>query len=160
MCVCVCVGALCKDVTYRNRDPRVLPGPYQPQFLVQVELEGLKKGRPEPPSYLFHKGTCKECHFATFFSLVGDQLFADGELVKTSEGSNYQPLLATPAVRDIEHGFSLEYDILQWEHPSFSGGRASFCLSTSNTVLAIFNNETQPADCAPANLVHVPCKLN
>lgn len=99
-----------------------------------------------------------ECHFATFFSLVGDQLFADGELITASEGSTSQPLLETSAIGAIKHGFSLESGILQWEHPSFSHGKASFCLSTSNKVLAVFNESSKPADCTPTSLVYEACK--
>ncbi|KAK1238736.1 hypothetical protein MKX07_004312 [Trichoderma sp. CBMAI-0711] len=85
-----------------------------------------------------------------------DRLFADGELVATNEGTTHQPLLETPSTAAIDNGFSLEEGILQWRHPSFTGGKASFCLSESNTVLAVFNETSIPTDCAPANLVNVP----
>ncbi|PKK40745.1 hypothetical protein CI102_15092 [Trichoderma harzianum] len=125
----------------------------QPQFLLQLDE---LRPRRLTPSYLFPKGTSTECQFATFFSLVGDRLFADGEIVATNEGTTHQPLLETPSIRAIDHGFSLEEGLLQWRHPSFASGKASFCLSASNTVLAVFNESSTPTDCVPANLVNVP----
>ncbi|KAH0530823.1 hypothetical protein TsFJ059_005405 [Trichoderma semiorbis] len=125
----------------------------QPQFLLQLDE---LRPRRLTPSYLFPKGTSTECQFATFFSLVGDRLFADGEIVATNEGTTHQPLLETPSIRAIDHGFSLEEGLLQWRHPSFANGKASFCLSASNTVLAVFNESSTPTDCVPANLVNVP----
>lgn len=146
-----------KKSAYSQHCFRAPPRPNnQPLFLLQLD-----ELRPQrlTPSYLFPKGTCTECRFATFFSLIGDRLFADGEIVATSEGTTYQPLLETPSIRAIDHGFSLEEGILQWRHPSFPSGKASFCLSASNTVLAVFNESSTPTDCAPANLVNVPCEF-
>jgi syndecan 1 len=153
--VCMCLPE--NKSAYNQRCFRAAPKTNnQPQFILQ--LDELRPKRLTP-SYLFPKGTCTECQFATFFSLKGDRLFADGELVATNEGTTHQPLLETPSTAAIDNGFSLEEGILQWRHPSFTGGKASFCLSESNTVVAVFNETSIPTDCAPANLVNVPCKF-
>lgn len=137
-------------------------GHEQRQFLLQLDIQQPKHVRRtthEAKPYLFPGGTSKDCHFATFFSLLGDQLRADGQLVTASAGAGEKPFTGGAGDGPISHGFSLENDILQWKDKSFSGGKASFCLSESNVVVVVFDEARRPAGCTLVNLVKVPCKL-
>ena len=109
-------------------------------------------------SYIFPGGTCTTCQIATIFTLVGDQLYADGNLITTSEGTESQPLIGCSTTSNIDTGFSVVNGILTWQHEKFPAEGAIFCISTSNTILVVFDPSSVPAGCVPINLIYTPCK--
>ncbi len=132
-----------------------------PQFLLKVETTESRQRSfrfSQTESYVFSLGTSTTCQFATAFTLIGSQLYADGQLVTTSIGIQFQPLLGGRTTGIISNGFALINKVLQWNHSSFVMGTPVFCFSTSNTILVFFNPSAMPSGCILVTLVYVPCK--
>lgn len=131
------------------------------QFLLQLDTAKTarrKLGRRHTSPYVSPEGTCPVCQLATVFTLVGDQLYADKKLVTASDGEDHEPLLARSSNASIDSGFALVNGHLEWRHPHFTSEAATFCLSSHNDIHAVFNLSAIPSDCAPVNLIYVPCK--
>lgn len=123
----------------------------------QVSLGGLGKRQSE--SFVSSDGTATTCNTAIRFTLKNGQLFADGALVSTSPGVGIAPLGGSSTQGSISTGFSIVNNQLQWANPNFSGGRASFCISTSNVIEAVFIASQRPSDCRVINLDVIPSKF-
>jgi len=137
----------------------------QPQFILQIEISGRAPGRfGQTSSYVFSHGTTPICQFATAFTLIDNQLFADRHLVSTSAGTPFQPLVASSTATGtpggINTGFSLANGVLQWSNPSFPSNLATFCLSPSNTVYVVSNPSSPPSGCIPVTLTQIPCRFS
>jgi hypothetical protein len=132
------------------------------QFLLRVEIPTpySRSHRSEATaSYICPDVTSTICQLATIFTLDGDRLYADKRLVSTKEGVEHHKFSSSVTHGDaIDRGFSLVDGLLLWHHPSFTGGWASFCLSTSNFVLSVFEPAKTPSGCIPVNLTYSPCK--
>lgn len=145
-----------------SRSPPGAATSHNQQFLLQLDSPELTRRalkKRHSTSYVYPKGTGTVCQWATVFTLVDNQLYADGQLVTTSNGVPYQTLVGSSCEGNITDGFYLANGRLEWHNSIFSGGAASFCLSTSNTVVAVFDSTNIPARCIPVDLVPETCKL-
>ena len=85
--------------------------------------------------------------------LMGDMLYENGVQLTANPGSAYEALLPIDYGGNITGGFALSSSgILSWSDPAFSGGQASFCLTSDGIVLAVFIQGTQPSDCTAVTL--------
>ncbi|EPE05085.1 hypothetical protein F503_03690 [Ophiostoma piceae UAMH 11346] len=118
----------------------------------------------ERQSYAFvvTESTVPACQAATEFLLVGDQLYANGELVTADPANSaYQSFPdaspSSPAdTSRVSNGFSIGHDgTLQWTSDRFASSKARFCISSNNMILAIFSPGSAPSDCTPIDLNYV-----
>lgn len=105
-------------------------------------------------------GICPVCQVATVFTLVGDQLYADKRRIAATVGKEQEPLLACAAEATISSGFSVAQGYLEWKNTNVTHPDTRFCLSSSNSILALFNATGTPPDCAPVNLNYVPSEYH
>ena len=127
--------------------------------------------RRQASSFVVAEGTVPACHVATPFTLVGDQLFAGGSLVSADPSlAASQPLFgaanaaasssSSSSQTAVSHGFSVDTaGHLQWTSSNFSLGRASFCISNTNTIYAVFVAGGAPGDCTTVDLQCVAGKV-
>ncbi len=120
--------------------------------------------RREAYAYVVTEGTLPACQAATTFLLVGDQLYAGGDLVTADPaGHPYQvfPRGAGPN-GTVAGGFSVDIAdgaVLRWTSASFGAGNkdcsASFCVSSTNEILAVYVPGSAPSVCSPVTLSYV-----
>ncbi len=147
-----------------SRITRSLPAPSpnitQSQFLLRIDTSESSTSRGgQAPLYVFSQGTLTTCQFATAFTLVGTQLYADGQLVSTSPETSAEPLMTSSFSGSITDGVSVVNGVLKWNNPAFSTDSATFCLSASNTVFVLSDPSVMPSGCVSISLEQVPCKL-
>ena len=112
------------------------------------------------PVYVSSFGVTSICRDAIEFHLIGDQLYAGEEIVSTVPGLPYQQLAANLPKGTINSGFSLAKNGLGWLDANFTSSGATFCLSTSGKVLAVFDSFNQPDNCIHVGLKSTPRKVS
>jgi hypothetical protein len=109
--------------------------------------------------FISGNGTVTACSIGDSFVLIGDQLYADGLPILANISLGYDPLIGysgNDTAGLTSGGFSVSDNTLQWNQVGMTNGQASFCLSDSGVLEAVYIQGTQPADCQPVTLSTVP----
>jgi hypothetical protein len=121
----------------------------RPAFLVTVSIQSTKR---QGNLFVNTNGTQGLCTTGSSFVIVGDQLYENGLLI-TANSSDGFGALAPGANGTVSGGFAIDGNgVISWSSPSFTNGKASFCLGPDGIIDAIYVQGTQPSDCVPATL--------
>jgi len=107
------------------------------------------------------------CSPGLSFDLINGQLSANGQLVSTSPGTNWEAFQPSSTTGSITMAFGIQNGNLFWNSSSFGGGSAIFCQLPSGQVDILFAGATDVADntypdypttCVPVSLSPVSGK--
>ena len=100
--------------------------------------------------YLTANGTgIQNCWTASMFRLSDAYILSagdNGEIFSTSQGTVFAPLVASRNIRDTYALWEVTDGVLRWDNALFLNGSASFCISSSSTIMAYFL-APPPANC-------------
>lgn len=118
-------------------------------FLVTVSIQSTKR---QGNLFVNTNGTQEICTTGSSFVIVRDQLYENGLLITAKPSDGFGAL--TPGANGtVSGGFAIDGNgIISWSSPSFTNGRASFCLGPDGVIDAIYVQGSQPSDCVPATL--------
>ncbi|KAI9827622.1 MAG: hypothetical protein M1819_006911, partial [Sarea resinae] len=94
------------------------------------------------------------CVGSTVYNITDGMLYdGNGNLYSTNPGVPYMVFQASSTPGNITTDFSAAADgSLLWQNAQFSHGAASWCVTSNNTVLAVFNSSAQLPTCTFVNL--------
>lgn len=128
--------------------------------LLQVNLTPLRhRRRQSNDPFIGPGGTTNDCAAAISYSIINEQLFADGNLVSTNFfglATGYAPLGLINPTGPIATSFSIINGYLAWSNAPFTNGAATFCITPNGILNAVFNPSKQSATCETVHLSAVP----
>jgi hypothetical protein len=131
------------------------------EYLLQVvaPVHGKRKRQTFATQYIgANGGVIGNCSAALKFVFSDQEMLSGGSPVAVGPGVNSAPLGPTPpnlVGRSINTAFSINANYLVWYNLLFdNGGFASFCITNSSVVDAVFHGSA-PVGCSPINIAVV-----